>query len=147
VAIRIANRQRRFRLPTDRLRAAMRAAMEATGHAGAELSLVFLRDPAMRALNRDWRSKDRPTDVLSFPQTGPPGPDGTKVLGDIVISVDTAERQTTERGHDLATELLRLLVHGYVHLLGYDHERGPEDAKAMRAEERRVLRAIGRATG
>lgn len=139
----IANRQRAARLPTARLRRAMEIALEATDHAGDELSVAFVRDPAIRILNRDWRAKDRPTDVLSFPQQAAPG-QGPRVLGDVVVSVDTAVRQAREIDHALEDELLRLLVHGYLHLLGYDHERGAADARVMRREERRVLREIGR---
>ncbi|MBZ0252559.1 MAG: rRNA maturation RNase YbeY, partial [Candidatus Methylomirabilis sp.] len=121
------------------LRAAMEAALGLTGREGAELSLVFLRDDAMRPLNRDWRGKVKTTDVLSFPQ---PETGGARALGDIVVSVDAADRQARERGHGLDAEFLRLLVHGYLHLLGYDHERGPEEARLMRREERRLLREI-----
>lgn len=122
----------------------MEAALGLTGREDAELSLVFLRDDAMRPLNRDWRGKDRTTDVLSFPQPERPG---GRALGDVVVSVDAAERQARERGHRLEAELLRLLVHGYLHLLGYDHERGAEDARLMRREERRLLAAVAKARG
>ena len=75
--------------------------------------------------------------MLSFPQDDP------VVLGDLVISVDTAQRQADERGHDLRTELRVLLVHGLLHLLGYDHETGAEDAAEMQAAEHKLLGRLG----
>ena len=106
----------------------------------AELSLVLVSDRQMQALNRRWRARDRPTDVLSFAQREGPGgaPDG--VLGDVVISVDTARRQAAERGSTLGREADRLLIHGLLHLLGYDHERSDAEARRMRRRERALAR-------
>ncbi len=98
---------------------------------------MLCSDRHIRQLNRDWRHKDAPTDVLSFPQG-----EGV-VLGDLVVSLDTAERQATERGWDLQTELRILLVHGLLHLLGYDHETGEEDFLEMAAAERTLLDRLG----
>lgn len=124
----------------------------------AELSLVLVSDRRMRALNRRYRKKDRPTDVLAFPlQEGVPHPSFSPkgrgygkalpalpptLLGDVVISMPTAKRQAAERGHGLYEEMSRLLVHGVLHLLGYDHERGPREAARMARKERAMLRAI-----
>jgi probable rRNA maturation factor len=121
-------------------------------------------------LNKEWREVDAPTDVLSFPQmdedddyeddsddqsadddpdAGPAYlmPGGHALLGDVVISIPTAQRQAAARGHSLETEVHVLLVHGMLHLLGYDHEgEGAEaqaQAAAMRAEEARVLAEMG----
>lgn len=90
--------------------------------AAAEVSVVLCSDEHMRSLNGQWRGKDAPTDVLSFPQDDPDG----VVLGDVVVSLDTAERQAAERGVDLIDEIRVLLVHGLLHLLGYDHEGAKE---------------------
>lgn len=86
--------------------------------AAVELSIVLCSDKFIRDLNSQWRQKDTATDVLSFAQNDPDG----VVLGDIVISVDTARVQATERAYDLKDEIRVLLVHGLLHLLGYDHE-------------------------
>ena len=109
---------------------------------GAELSLVLVSDPVMHELNRTWRGKDRPTDVLAFAQGE--GEDGAPegLLGDVVISVDTARRQAAEHGHSLTAEGERLLVHGLLHLLGYDHERSAPEARRMLRKERALLRAL-----
>lgn len=94
----------------------------------------FVGDPAMRALNLDFRALDKTTDVLSFP--GEHGPDG-RHLGDVVISVPTAKRQAESAGHPLATELRTLLLHGVLHCLGHDHE---SDDGEMERLERRLRR-------
>ena len=108
----------------------------------AELSLVLVSDRVMHELNRRWRGKDRPTDVLAFAQAEGPGGAPEGLLGDVVISVDTARRQAAERGHSLAAEGERLLVHGLLHLLGYDHERSAAEARRMQRRERVLLRGL-----
>jgi rRNA maturation RNase YbeY len=165
----------------------------------AELSLVLVSDRRMRALNRRYRKKDRPTDVLAFPLLERCSPKSSQLrkpsaerrsaapaaslaaksrlssvqigsrlrtpqalasgnsgkspqrkppalppalLGDVVISMPTAKRQAAEHGHGLYEEMSRLLVHGVLHLLGYDHERGPREAARMARKERTILRAI-----
>ena len=107
---------------------------------GAELSVVLVSDREMCALNRRWRRCDRPTDVLSFAQGEGAGgaPDG--LLGDVVISVDTARRQAAARGETLGREADRLLIHGLLHLLGYDHERSAREARRMQRRERVLAR-------
>jgi rRNA maturation RNase YbeY len=108
------------------------------GH--AELSVVLVSDREMRALNRRYRRRDRPTDVLSFAQREGPGGAPNGLLGDVVISVDTARRQAAERGTTLGGEADRLLIHGLLHLLGYDHERSAAEARRMRRRERVLAR-------
>jgi len=99
----------------------------------------------MRTLNHAWRGKDGTTDVLSFSlREGAFAAVQPHLLGDIVISVPTAEKQAREAGHPLSRELERLLVHGLVHLLGFDHERGPAEARRMSRAEQLFLRRIGR---
>jgi probable rRNA maturation factor len=108
----------------------------------AELSIVLADDDTVRALNRDYRATDAPTDVLSFAQTEGEDfarPDGASHhLGDVVISIDTARRQAQKYALALQDEVAHLLVHGILHLLGYDHE-APEDERVMRAHEDAVL--------
>jgi len=115
-------------------------ALEVLGLSKVELSIALVSDPQIKRLNKLYRNKDKPTDVLSFPI-------GEKVedwliLGDIVISVDTAKRQAKELGHSLEEELKRLLVHGLVHLLGYDHELGGEEEKKFFELEEFVLKGL-----
>lgn len=113
--------------------------LSAFGLDEAELSIVLCDDAFIHPLNRDWRGKDRPTDVLSFAQReGEEADEDDPVLGDVVISLETAARQAEERGHPLGHELRVLLVHGICHLLGYDHEVDDE-AEEMEALERDLL--------
>jgi probable rRNA maturation factor len=101
--------------------------------AAPEVSLAFVGERAIRTLNRKFMKKDRPTDVLSFP-LGEKGPDGKFYLGDIVIAVPIAARQARDKGHSLDRELRLLAIHGFLHLLGYDHFAGIEE------EERKLHR-------
>jgi probable rRNA maturation factor len=117
--------------------------VEAVPHA-TELSVVLADDATVRTLNRDYRATDAATDVLSFAQLEGDAfarPDGAADhLGDVIISVETARRQADEYGQTLDDEVSHLLVHGILHLLGYDHEL-PQDAVLMRAHEDAVLGA------
>jgi probable rRNA maturation factor len=110
----------------------------------AELSIMLADDPTVRELNREYRSTDAETDVLSFAQSdGDPftQPDGTAPhLGDVIISVDTARRQAAEAGIALEDEVSHLVVHGILHLLGYDHGVAAE-AAIMQAHEDAILGA------
>ena len=96
-----------------------------------ELSIVLTDDETIRQLNKQWRNKDKPTDVLSFPINEKPLRYKYTVLGDVIISLPFAKRQAKEIGFTEKEELIRLLAHGILHLLGYDHETSEEDAKVM----------------
>lgn len=106
----------------------------------AEVSVLFTGERAMRTLNRRYRGIDRPTDVLSFSfREGSTPRVPNEPLGDIVIAVPVAVRQARNEGHALHREIGRLLVHGLLHLIGYDHERGVREAARMHDRERRLL--------
>ena len=123
-----------------------RTVLRLLGHARSELSLALVDDAAIAVLNERDRGKPGPTDVLSYSLLeGAHAERRGALLGDVVISVDTAGRQARRAGRSLDDECLRLLVHGVLHLLGHDHEKDDE-ARRMRAEERRLLRAV-RAVG
>ncbi len=113
----------------------------------AEVGVVFADDAYIRELNRDYRGIDAATDVLSFAldegeEPAVQGGPAEALLGDIVISLETAERQAAEFGHGLEREMAYLTVHGMLHLVGYDHEE--ESAKAeMRRQEEKILAALG----
>jgi rRNA maturation RNase YbeY len=106
----------------------------------AELSILLVSDREMRVLNRRYRGRDRPTDVLAFAQREGAGGAPAGVLGDVVISVDTARRQAVDAGETLGREGERLLIHGLLHLLGYDHERSVAEARRMQRRERMLAR-------
>jgi probable rRNA maturation factor len=108
-----------------------------------DLGVLIVDDARMHRLNARYRGIDRPTDVLAFAmREGPFVNLHPQVLGDVVISAETARRQARARRHSLAEELTRLLIHGTLHLLGYDHEVSPADARLMRAKERELWRLV-----
>lgn len=118
------------------------AVLESLGRADAELSIALVDDERMQALNRDWRGKDATTDVLSFSQIEGESVGGdSRMLGDVVISVPVLERQAADGGWTVEEELARLLLHGVLHLLGFDHEDA-DDARTMRSEEGRIVAAL-----
>ncbi|HEV8268092.1 MAG TPA: rRNA maturation RNase YbeY [Thermoanaerobaculia bacterium] len=120
------------------------AIRDRAGGRGAALSVLFCGDARMRTLNRDFRKKDKPTDVLSFPSgdafASGNGVDG-RSLGDLAIDVPYAARKARELGHPLERELKILLVHGILHLLGHDHET--DDGTMFRLQRRHVLSLFG----
>ena len=142
-AVGVSMRGRRAPALAARLGRSARRLLRALDLRHGELSLLLVSDGEMRRLNRRWRGRDRPTDVLAFAQAEGPGgaPDG--MLGDVVISVDTARRQAAERGETLGREAERLLVHGVLHLLGYDHERSTAEARRMQRREQALARVLG----
>ena len=141
--VHILTRKKRRGLRTPELKQKAALILHALGLETAELSILITGDVEIRDLNREYRKKDRPTDVLSFPQTDEGTPPGAAhLLGDVVISVETAARQAEENGVAFISELDRLLIHGVLHLAGYDHETSAVDAKKMRAKERALMKKI-----
>jgi rRNA maturation RNase YbeY len=122
--------------PAPRVRRMLGRVAKAAGARAREVSVLFCADGRMRTLNRRYRGKDRPTDVLAFPADG--GAAG--FLGDIVISVPYAAREARRREETRGREIDRLLLHGFLHLMGYDHET---DQGQMDALEGRLRRRLG----
>ena len=131
---------------------AVAAALAAEAVAGSvELSVLVTDDDELHRLNRDYRGVDAPTDVLSFGDEeevdAPSGfvrpPDAPRYLGDLAISYQRVTAQAAEYGHSNERELAFLTVHGVLHLLGYDHERGEADAALMRAREEAAMEQLG----
>ncbi|NCO59164.1 rRNA maturation RNase YbeY [bacterium] len=117
------------------------ALLDALGCPSKELSILFTDDGHIAKLNGIYRKKEGPTNVLAFPQ-GSPDDLFTDMLGDVVISVDTAGREAESLGEPFEITIQRLMIHGLLHLLGYDHERSGEAAEEMEKEERRLLAMI-----
>lgn len=114
--------ERRPSLPAaDALRRVITGTLERVGRGDCEVHVLISGDARLRDLNRSYRDIDRPTDVLSFPD-GDVLPSGLTLLGEIAVSLDTARRQARELGHDEVRELTELVLHGVLHLIGYDHE-------------------------
>ncbi|MBI3543197.1 MAG: rRNA maturation RNase YbeY [Deltaproteobacteria bacterium] len=108
--------------------------------AGLTLSVSCVGAAAMKRLNRRYRAKNRPTDVLSFENRGP-APRGIAFLGDLVLCLDVTRRQARAEGHGVRDEAVVLLAHGLLHLLGFDHERSAREDARMAAAEEKLLRA------
>jgi rRNA maturation RNase YbeY len=126
-----------------RVRRTLEGAARAAGSRAREVSVLFCADARMRSLNRRYRGRDKTTDVLAFPASSPPAAAVEGFLGDIVISVPYAAREARRREETRAREIDRLLVHGFLHLMGYDHET---DEGEMDALEGRVRRRLGLAS-
>ncbi|MEO8179628.1 MAG: rRNA maturation RNase YbeY [Deltaproteobacteria bacterium] len=137
-------------LPSRQVRAIGERMLRFLARDTAELSILLTDDAYIRTLNRDHRGKDRPTDVLAFSQeedaegeAEPAGATAGELLGDVVISLDTAERQARGRRRALLDEVSFLLAHGILHLVGYDHQDDAEEAR-MSTMTRRLIRAARR---
>jgi probable rRNA maturation factor len=117
--------------------------LEALGLATRELSLRLVHDGEIHELNRVYRGKNRPTDVLSFSLREGRFGDVARALGDVVISLDAAARQAEGHGLRLGEEVDRLLVHGILHLAGYDHEISPHEERRMKRKEHAMRALLG----
>ena len=132
------------------VKTAVLAAAKAASTRPAELAIVLSDDSTIWALNRDWRGKDAPTNVLSFPAAAPKKgrkdarskpPPSSPYIGDIVIAYETVAREAAAEGKPFYPHLAHLAVHGFLHLLGYDHENN-RDAEAMERLERKILKRL-----
>ena len=127
-------------------RSAVHAAIRHSRHpalSDSEISVKFTSDEEVRALNRTWRGKDRATNVLSFPMAAEEELADAPMLGDIVLAHGVCASEAADKGMAVETHAAHLVVHGTLHLLGYDHEASDEDADAMEEVERRALASIG----
>ncbi|MBR6407546.1 MAG: rRNA maturation RNase YbeY [Clostridia bacterium] len=148
----ITNKQKAVKIPTG-IRMLVRRCCNAVlimenFSRSAEISVSFVDDEQIRVLNREYRNKDMPTDVLSFPLSDGDKFDynpetGAAILGDIVISVPRALEQAKTFGHDLQREIGYLTCHSMLHLLGYDHENNGIEAVRMREKEESVMQQLG----
>jgi len=141
LTIHYRNQVRRSGVDARALKAAMRKLLESVDEPDAAISVTLVDDDTIAVLNREHRGKNNPTDVLSFPLE-PEHFANERLLGDIVISVDTARRQAADYDAPLQREIERLMIHGLLHVLGHDHV-DPQERRRMEAEEQRLAAAIG----
>jgi probable rRNA maturation factor len=120
------------------VRDAVIAAASALSTAGGEVSIVLTDDSVIRALNRDWRGIDKPTNVLSFPAAGQKAGEDARLLGDIIIAYETLERECDDENRIFLHHLAHLAVHGFLHLIGYDHQTDTQ-AKEMEGLECKIM--------
>jgi probable rRNA maturation factor len=138
--------ERRSRVAKAEIERRLRAMTRALQIDNLEVSFVLTTDEQIQKLNKEYRGKDKPTDVLAFAQReGEFGSLAGALLGDVIVSVPTAERQARAAGKPLLDELTMLLAHGLLHLLGWDHDTAAKDRR-MRAETDRLCRAASQRT-
>ena len=155
VKVSITNNQTEVKVPVGirlLIRKCCHAVTESENFQGdSEVSVSFVNDERIHELNKEYRDVDRPTDVLSFPM-GEDGvydlnnETGAYILGDIVISLETALKQASAYGHSLEREIGFLTVHSMLHLLGYDHETSQEDEDDMFARQKEIVKEIREGT-
>jgi probable rRNA maturation factor len=141
VPVEIVRRDAGKRFPSRKLKRIAHKILELVEQDQTELSVALVGNPEIRRLNAQFRKKDYATDVLSFPAENK-FPGELRLLGDVVISVENAQLQAKERRRTVDEEMVTLLIHGIVHLLGYDHERSAKDARIMTRLEKRIYRGL-----
>jgi probable rRNA maturation factor len=140
----IDNRQNRFKIPPGKVRKKAQAILDALDCPDAELSILLVDDPEIEKLNGEYLGRRGPTNVIAFPMREGGFPEITpQLLGDVVISIDTAAREALEADIPFETRFMQLLVHGILHLLGYDHETPDADAEAMERKSEALLEKFG----
>lgn len=143
MAVLIDNQQSRHRIPIEKIRREAKAILNALGNPEDELSIVYVDDDRITELNRTYLHRQGPTNVISFPmQEGDFSDLSPQLLGDVVISVDTAFREAESAQIPMTQRLTELLVHGVLHLYGYDHEKENSDAAAMEEKTRELLELL-----
>jgi probable rRNA maturation factor len=135
----IASPQEQVPIDRGRMREIVRAVLDGESVADAEISLAFVDNDTIHNLNRRYLDHDEPTDVLSFPLSEP---NAKKLAGELVIGAGVAQAQAAARGHDVQAELALYVIHGLLHLCGYD-DKSDADAAAMRRRERHYLTQLG----
>lgn len=140
MAVLIDNRQKAHKLTLKRIRRTAQDILDALDCPDGELSIVLVDDPQITVLNRQYLQRNRPTNVIAFPMRSGEFSDLTpQLLGDVVISLETADREAREAGITLDERFRQLLVHGVLHLLGYDHENDASAARRMEEKSAALL--------
>ena len=136
----VLNRQDRVPVDRRKIGAAARRILKALGYEGYELTVLLVDDREITRLNRRYFRRNRPTNVISFPMIDEtPASLHSRILGDVVISADTARRDAEEVGKKAEEEILFLMIHGILHLAGYDHEGTKKERLHMEAEEEEIF--------
>ncbi len=139
----VLNRQDRVPVDRRKIGTAARRILKALGYEGYELTVVLVDDPEITRLNRQYLRRNRPTNVISFPMMdGTPESLRSRVLGDVVISAETAQRDAGEAGEKTGDEILFLMIHGILHLAGYDHEGSAAERRKMETKENEFFKRL-----
>ncbi|OGP53724.1 MAG: rRNA maturation RNase YbeY [Deltaproteobacteria bacterium RBG_13_52_11] len=140
----VQSRQKRQRVRPGKAKKMAEGILNDLGYHECELSILLVDDDEMTQLNREYLSRDHPTNVLAFAMREGEDKDlHPALLGDVVVSTETAQREALQRGVTLEEEMALLITHGILHLLGYDHEGAPEEAVKMEAKEQEILARLG----
>jgi probable rRNA maturation factor len=141
----IENRQDRHRLAKEDIRTTAKRVLNALGYPDAQLSVLVVSDEQIAELNQTYLNHEGPTNVISFPmQEGPFADITPDLLGDVVISADTAYREAGEAGMDAMERFNELLIHGILHLAGYDHVNSEKEAAVMEQKSDELMKLIGK---
>jgi probable rRNA maturation factor len=141
----IDSRQKKYRIPWKDLKRKAQAVLNALGYPDGELSILLLNDPQMAVLNKKYLQREGPTNVIAFPMREGSFADITPdLLGDVVISLETAAKEGEAAGISMEDRLTELLIHGILHLCGYDHEASEKEALRMEEKNQEILKIIGR---
>jgi len=138
----IRNESRRFKIDSRKLKKQINIALQHLSLEEKELSVLLVNDRKIKSLNQSFRDKNTPTDVLSFPQFEDEEGFDSILLGDVVVSLETAERQAKEHGLAFEEEVVLLIAHGLLHLLGYDHEISAKEEKRMQRKTLELFQLI-----
>ena len=137
----IDNRQKKYKISLKQIQKKAKAILNALDCPEAELSILIVDDPQIAVFNKQYLNRKGPTNVIAFPmRTGPYGNITPQLLGDVVISVETADREGKRVGRSMEERFTQLLVHGILHLLGYDHETSDQDAREMEEKSDEILK-------
>ncbi|RLC12530.1 MAG: rRNA maturation RNase YbeY [Deltaproteobacteria bacterium] len=139
----IENRQDKYKIKRNNLKEKAQAILDALGSPDSELSILFLDDPQIAVLNKNYLQREGPTNVIAFPmREGAFAEINPDLLGDVVISLETAEKEGLAAGMSMKDRLGELMIHGILHLFGYDHEASETEAMRMEAKSRELLGQI-----
>ncbi len=139
----IEDKQNRHRIAHEEIERKAKTILNALDCPDGELSIVIVDDPEMAKLNEKFLDRPGPTNVIAFSmREGPFGEVNPNLLGDVIISVETAAREAKDAGISIELRFDQLLIHGTLHLFGFDHEKTPEQAKAMRVKEKELLKLL-----
>jgi probable rRNA maturation factor len=139
----IEDRQDRYRIAHEEIKKKAKTILNALECHDGELSILIVNDPEIAKLNKTYLGRSGPTNVIAFSmQEGPFGQISPNLLGDVVISLDTAAREAEDAGISVESRLDQLLIHGVLHLFGFDHDKTSEQAKAMRMKEEELLKLL-----
>ena len=139
----IEDRQDRYRIAHEEIKKKAKTILNALECHDGELSILIVNDPEIAKLNKTHLGRSGPTNVIAFSmQEGPFGQINPNLLGDVVISLDTAAREAQDAGISVESRLDQLLIHGVLHLFGFDHDKTSEQAKAMRMKEEELLKLL-----